>query len=108
MVAEIEAIDEARYTQLLSEPSVKVVYFWAPWCGPCKMFSKVFSGFASSYGDKASFHKMNTDENENFVRQIGVRSVPTIAILKGSEVIDIVVGAVPSIDRQMLKAFESN
>jgi len=70
-----------------------VVDFWAPWCGPCKMFAPTFNEVARSLPLKAQFLKVNTDVAPNTSNLARIRSIPTIVIYKNGNEIDRVSGA---------------
>jgi len=75
-----------------SSEGVTVVDFWAEWCGPCRMIGPIIEELASDYEDKAVIGKVNVDDNPNVSMQFGIRSIPTILILKNGEVVDKQVG----------------
>ena len=72
---------------------VSLVDFWAPWCGPCRMIAPVIEELAEEFEGKASICKVNTDEQQDLSVKFGVRSIPTILIMKDGEVVDTMVGA---------------
>lgn len=72
-----------------------VVDFWAEWCGPCRMIGPVVEELAAQYADKAIIGKCDVDAQGEVAAQYGVRNIPTIVFLKGGEVVDKQVGAVP-------------
>jgi len=72
-----------------------VVDFWATWCGPCRMVAPIMEELAEKYEGKVKIGKLDVDENQQTAIKYGVRSIPTVLILKGGEVIDTVIGAVP-------------
>lgn len=72
-----------------------LVDFWAVWCGPCKMIGPIVEELAGEYDGKVKIGKMNVDENRNTPMQYGIRSIPTLLVFKGGEVVDKLVGAVP-------------
>ena len=57
-----------------------VVDFWAPWCGPCKMFAPVFSQVAAELDTRFCFAKVNTEAEQTLAAKYGIRSIPTLAI----------------------------
>lgn len=75
-----------------TDSGVSVVDFWAPWCGPCRMIAPAIEELASDYEGKVLVGKLNVDENPNISMEFGVRSIPTILIIKDGTVVDKHVG----------------
>ena len=73
--------------EVLENNGITVVDFWAPWCGPCKMFGPIFENLSNTKKE-IKFCKLNIDEdNENISKEYGVMSIPTIILFKdGKEV----------------------
>ena len=76
----------------LAEGTVSVVDFWAEWCGPCRMIAPVIEELATEYGEKVKVGKVDVDNNPNTAMEYGVRSIPTILIIKDGTVVDKHVG----------------
>ena len=76
----------------LAENSVSVVDFWAEWCGPCRMITPIIEELSAEYEGKATIGKVNVDHNPEVSMKYGVRSIPTILIIKNGEVVDKHVG----------------
>jgi thioredoxin 1 len=74
------------------QEGVALVDFWAPWCGPCRMLSPVIEELAEEFDGKAFICKVNTDEEQDLAMKFGVRSIPTLIVLKDGEVVDTLVG----------------
>ena len=88
-------ITDASLDQVIATDKPVLVDFWAEWCGPCKMIGPVVEELAGEYEGKAVIGKVNVDENPNISAKFGIRSIPTLLILKGGEIVDKQVGAVP-------------
>lgn len=88
-------ITDANFEEIINSDKPVLVDFWAEWCGPCKMIGPVVEELAGDYDGKAVIGKVNVDENPNVSAKFGIRSIPTLLVFKGGEVVDKQVGAVP-------------
>ena len=71
-----------------------IVDFWAPWCGPCKMFGPIFEKSAKNYPLKALYTKVNTENEQSLGARFGIRSIPTLMIFKDAKEVHRISGAV--------------
>lgn len=69
-----------------TKSGVVLVDFWAPWCGPCKMQGPILEKVKAEIGGKAMIAKVNVDENPELAAKYGVRSIPTLILLKDGKV----------------------
>lgn len=87
-----ELNDNNFQEEVLDKKGIALVDFWAEWCGPCKMLTPVVEELSNEYKDKALIAKVDVDDNAELTQKYGVRSIPTILILKDGEVVDKHVG----------------
>lgn len=67
--------------------NVKLLDFWAAWCGPCKIMEPVLEELEKELKGKVEIEKINVDENPGKASEYGVMSIPTYVIEKdGKEV----------------------
>lgn len=89
-------VTDASFDQEVLKSNVPVLIdFWATWCGPCRMIAPIIDELAGEYEGQAKIAKVDVDNNQHTAMQLGIRSVPTLLIFKGGEVVDTIVGAVP-------------
>ena len=92
----LEITDRTFASQVLESDKPLLVDFWAPWCGPCKMQTPILENqVVAQVADKAKIAKVNVDENPGTAAQFGIRSIPTLLVFKGGEIVDKQIGAVP-------------
>ncbi len=72
-----------------------LIDFWAEWCGPCKSIAPVIEEISNEYNGKLKVGKLDVDQNQKTAMQYGVRSIPTMLIMKNGGVVSQIVGAVP-------------
>ena len=76
--------------------------FWASWCGPCKMQTRILENSAEALKG-AKICKCNVDENPELASEFGVQSIPTLIVFKAGQVADRAVGVRNAADlRRML------
>ncbi|MBP6980086.1 thioredoxin [Candidatus Curtissbacteria bacterium] len=61
---------------------IKLLDFWAEWCGPCKLMHPIIEDMKKKYDGKIEFVEINVDETPDDSIKYNVASIPTYIILK--------------------------
>ncbi len=90
------SVDDANFqSEVINSSTPVLVDFWAIWCGPCKMIAPIVEELAGEYNGKLKVAKMDVDANPRTSMQYGIRSIPTLMVFKGGQVVEQIIGAVP-------------
>lgn len=88
-------ITDANFDEITNTDKPVLVDFWAEWCGPCKMIGPVVEELAGDYEGKAIIGKVDVDSNPSTSAKFGIRSIPTLLVIKNGKIVEKQVGAVP-------------
>ncbi len=102
----IEIKDAEFETEVMQADKPVLVYFWASWCGPCRLVSPSINWVADNYGDRLKVVKLEIDPNPNAVAKCKVEGVPAIRLFKGEEILTSHEGAIGK--QQLQNIVESN
>lgn len=91
----IEVTDQSFDAEVLKNPGLVLVDFWAEWCGPCKMLAPIIEEIAHEKEGSLKVVKVNVDEHQEAPSQYGVRSIPTLMLFKAGQLIDSKTGVQP-------------
>lgn len=93
--AALQLTDSTFDEELSQHPELLLVDFWAEWCAPCRMIAPVLEDLAKESAGTVTLAKVNVDENPALASRYGIRSIPTVLLVRGGKVLDQVIGAVP-------------
>lgn len=72
---------------------IKLLDFWAEWCGPCKFMEPIMEELEKELAGRLHIEKINVDENQEMAAKYGVMSIPTYVILKDDKEVERLIGA---------------
>jgi len=72
-----------------------LVDFWAEWCGPCKSLGPLLEKLAAEYNGAFRLGKVDVDKNQELAGVFGIRSIPTVILVKDGQILDGFAGALP-------------
>ncbi len=89
-------ITDATFSSEIENSATPVLLdLWADWCGPCHMLAPTVDQLATEMAGLVKVGKLNIDENPGTANRFGVRSIPTLLVLKGGKEVDRLVGVQP-------------
>lgn len=81
-------------TQVQGSTDPMLVYFWAPWCGPCRLTAPSVDAAAAAYGDRLKIFKMEVDPSPEAVSYCQVQGVPAFVVFKNGQIVTTREGAI--------------
>ncbi len=96
----IQHLTEGTFADAVNAPGVAVVDFWASWCGPCRAMAPQFEK-AAELRPQYTFAKVDVDAEPALAGAYGIRSIPTLMVVRDGEPIAAqagVVAAQPLVD----------
>jgi len=79
-----------------TKKGIVLIDFFAEWCMPCLTMSPIIDELSEKFKGKIKFGKVNVEENQEAAQKFGVMSIPNFVLLKNGEVVEQMIGAIPS------------
>lgn len=89
-----EANFEAEVIQASFQQPV-LVDLWATWCGPCKTLGPLLEKVVDEFNGAVRLAKIDCDQEQALAASFGVRSIPTVVLLREGQLVDGFTGALP-------------
>ena len=92
----IEDLDGKKFEEKVMRSTKPVIIdIWATWCGPCRIFSPVIDEVSKEFESKATFYKLDADQNQDIVQKYDIMGIPTVLLFEKGVVKAMSVGALP-------------
>ena len=85
---ETEVLQRSQQTPVLLD-------FWAEWCGPCKSLGPTLEKLADEFGGAFLLAKVDVEAEQELGAAFQIRSIPTVVLVKGGQLVDGFQGALP-------------
>jgi putative thioredoxin len=72
-----------------------LVDLWATWCGPCKTLGPMLEKVVGEFNGAVRLAKIDCDREQALAASFGVRSIPTVVLIREGQLVDAFTGALP-------------
>ncbi|MBS0512415.1 MAG: thioredoxin family protein [Proteobacteria bacterium] len=88
-------ITAENFNDIVEKNDIVFLDFWAAWCGPCRNFAPTYEAAADAHPDIV-FGKIDTEAQQELAASFQIRSIPTIAVIRGNIMVFRESGALPA------------
>jgi thioredoxin 1 len=87
-------LTKENFNATVENNDIVIVDFWAPWCGPCRMFAPTFEAVSEQHPNVV-FAKLNTEDEQELAASFNIRSIPTLMVFREKVIVFSQAGMLP-------------
>lgn len=77
----MQAVNEQTFSrEVLDDPGMTLVHFWAPWCGLCRFMVPTLESFTTTWQPELRLVGVNADENFKLATYYRLTNLPTLLL----------------------------
>jgi thioredoxin 1 len=95
-MGKVKTLSQDNFDSELAGNGPLMVDFYTDWCGPCQILAPSVEQIAADYNGRARVGKLNVDLDSPVAARYGIQGIPTVLFFKDGQLVDRVVGLVPS------------
>jgi thioredoxin 1 len=93
--SDVPAVTDSSFEKEVKNSDLPVlVDFWAPWCGPCRMYGPIVDQLARDYKGKLKVVRVDVDKNPSLAKYFQIRSIPFSVLIQKDVVVKTWIGLI--------------
>jgi thioredoxin 1 len=92
-----------NFGETVTAEGIKIIDFWAEWCGPCRQFAPIFEEASTKHADIV-FGKIDTEAERQLSAEAQITSIPTLMAFRDGVLLFNQDGALPGAALEQLIA----
>jgi thioredoxin 1 len=88
----MDVTDASFPSEVLSNPQLVLVDFWAAWCPPCRKLEPIIEELAAEFDGRVTVVKLDVDENPETAGEYGIEALPTLILFQDGRPVERVLG----------------
>ena len=93
----------SNFGETVTAEGIKIIDFWAEWCGPCRQFAPIFEEASTKHPD-IFFGKIDTEAERGLSAEAQITSIPTLMAFRDGVLLFNQAGALPGAALEQLIA----